>query len=277
MSKRQEKDRAKKQRRWEAQNKNINDFKVVAPHMKRLLRAWGCDLPFYDFLDSYAEKFQQLGNEALAKHRSLRAINEVDDATYRSRDWSKLGYGDLRQARIHIDDKYDGDYGLFEKNANLCGAAAIFHDAEGRLITGVIIRQTVKGWLEHREFKYVTKNVALLHEIGHVHDIENGINFHVEGDDVRVDIIEAEVFANLFALEKLAEAHLRQSYVMMVDALQKHTKKPGFISEVCKLVLERLPQRQLVDWQDVRANHKFTEADLAILGKDGYEAIQRMS
>jgi hypothetical protein len=273
MSKKKDKERAKQQRRWEAENKSIGEFRAAAPEMKRRLRGWGCDLPFYDFLDSYTEKFEQIAKAALKAHPSLRDVHEVDDPIFRSKNWAKLGYGNWQQVQVHFDDKYENDYGGVVTDENLCGCASIFHDEKGGLRTGIMIRRTVKNWMEHREYKYITKIVALLHELGHVHDIENSINFKINGDKAEVDIIEAEVFANVFALDRLAEQHLRMCYRTFLDAVRRHSKKAGYIGEVCQEVLERHAERDLVDWHDVRDRHASSEADLGTLGDVGHKAI----
>lgn len=273
MKKKQEKKRAKQQRRWDAEKKSIDEFRAAAPEMKRRLRRWGCDLPFYDYLDSYAEKFEQIAKGALKTYPSLRDVHEVDDPTFRSKNWAKLGYGDWRQVQVHFDDKYENDYGGAVTDENLCGCASIFYDEHASLRTGIMIRRTVKNWMEHREYKYVTKIVALLHELGHVHDIENRINFKINGDKAEVDIIEAEVFANVFALDRLAEQYLRVSYRTFLDAMRRHSKKTGYIGEVCQKVLERHPERDLVEWQDVRDRHASSETDLGILGDVSHKGI----
>lgn len=275
MKKQREKERASRQRRWDSQNESVKKFHAARPHVKKLLRTWGCNLPFYDYLDSYVEEFEQISKMARQRYPTLRAIHEAEDSTYFSKDWSKNGYGGLKLLPINFDEQYKGDYGLSRNDANLCGCTAIFHDVEGRLSTGIMIRQAVKGLL-HQELKYGTKIVALLHEIGHVHDIENGINFCIEGDAINADIIEAEVFANLYALEKLAERQLRQSYLLTVDAIQTHAKETGYLAEVCRRVLDRLPSHNLVDWQESLRSRQLTEADAKVLGRNGVEAIKNM-
>jgi hypothetical protein len=273
MSKRNQKKRSKQQRRWDAEKKSIDEFWAAAPEMKRRLRQWGCDLPFYDYLDSYTEKFEQIAKNALKGHPSLREIHEVDEPTFHAKSWAKLGYGNWRQVQVHYDDKYENDYGKAATDENLCGCASIFYDEEGSLRTGIMIRRTVKNWMEHREYKYITKIVALLHELGHVHDIENQINFKINGDKADVDIIEAEVFANLFALDRLAEQHLRICYRTLLDAFRRHSKKAGYIGEVCQKVLERHTEHDLVDWEDVRRQRAANEPDLGILGDVSHKGI----
>lgn len=273
MSKRNQKERVRQQRQWEAEKKSIEEFWAVAPEMKRRLRRWGCDLAFYDYLDSYTEKFEQIAKDALKTYPSLRKVHEVDEPIFQSKNWAKLGYGNWRQVQVHFEDKYENDYGGAATHENLCGCAAIFYDERGNLRTGIMIRRTVKNWMQHREYKYIAKIVALLHELGHVHDIENSINFKINGDRAEVDIIEAEVFANLFALDRLAEQHLRISYRTLLDAFRQHMKKAGYLGEVCQRVLERHTERDLVDWQDVRERHASSGPDLGILGDVSHKAI----
>ena len=60
MNKKKAKEKAKQKRKWERQDADFKDFRVKAPYVKRYLQSKGCDLPFYDYLDSYEEAFHRI-------------------------------------------------------------------------------------------------------------------------------------------------------------------------------------------------------------------------
>ena len=173
-------ERARKQRQWEQEDKTIKAFRRRAPYIKMILRGRGCALPFHDFLDSYSDEFQRIAAAAKSEHPSLIGIHEVDEHTYAESDknWSEFGCGDLQQIIFDMDRNLP-DYGTGSPTANLCGSMYAFLDSEQNVRSVILIRQAVKGTLRHRELKYVLKLASLLHEIGHVQDLEQGLNFDV--------------------------------------------------------------------------------------------------
>jgi hypothetical protein len=60
MSKDKDKKRRQRQAQWEKEKAQIDDMRRNAPEVKRALRRVGCDLPFYDYLDSYSEEFARI-------------------------------------------------------------------------------------------------------------------------------------------------------------------------------------------------------------------------
>ncbi|ANQ23190.1 hypothetical protein BA893_16080 [Vibrio natriegens] len=54
---------------------------------------------------------------------------------------------------------------------------------------------------DQSEFVSILKTITLLHELGHVHDIQNSINF--DHSSQNVNLIAAEAYADVFALRKL--------------------------------------------------------------------------
>ena len=170
----------------------------------------------------------------------------MDDAVYTKPNWKDLGYGDWSQLFFNTDEEIN-DYGLKDPSANLCGSVTTFRDADQQVHTVILIRKSFKASFVHGELKYSVKIPALLHEIGHVHDIENGINFDLRNKTLKV--IDAEVFANLYALDKLAQRQLRQSYLMLANALREAAGQDGYLGDVGKQVIDSLPDHKLIDWQ----------------------------
>src|SRR4051794_26218781 len=56
----------------------VTDPRRSAPLLKSYLKAKGCDLPFYDYLDSYEEEFQRLVVLAKAEYPSLVRVRLVN-------------------------------------------------------------------------------------------------------------------------------------------------------------------------------------------------------
>jgi hypothetical protein len=248
MAKSKKKSREAKRSQWKRENEQFEEFRLKAPYLKAVLKGRGCILPFYDFLDSYADEFQRIGASAMKSHWSLLGIHEVEHELFAASDqnWPRLGYADLDQIVFDLGDAAPG-YGEKGIDATLAGSMTAFFDANRTVRSVILIRQTVKTRAQHREMKYAFKIASLLHEIGHVHDLEQGLNFDVNSK--RLDVIEAEVFANLFALQQMAKRSLFQSYFLLESALRDAIPIGGYIAEVAKRVFERLPRYELTDWQ----------------------------
>ncbi len=274
MSKNNKKDKERKRRQdeWEKDDKVFKRFREQAPYIKRLLNARGCTLPFYDLLDSYPEEFQRIAKDAKEKYSSLVGVYEVDDTIYYGHDYSCVGCGEYQKITFTANNDNIEDYGKVCDDANLNGTTTAFLDSEQRVRTVILIRKTVKNFREHKEGKYVPKIASLCHEIGHVHDIQNGINFKVMCK--QVDIIEAEVFAHLFALETMAKRQLRQSFLVLENGLRKVLGAKGYLGEVARKVIDRLPEHRLVEWQAIMPT-TYTKADLSILDSRGVEVMKK--
>jgi hypothetical protein len=264
--------RAKKKKQWEQEDKTIKNFWAKAPYIKAILQRRGCILPFYDHLDSYADEFRRIADAAQAEYPSLLGVHEVDDAIFsdNEKNWPKLGYGDLQRIVFGIEDGVS-DYDTVSADANLRGSMSAFLDPDGNLRSVILIQQSVKASVRHREYKYAMKIASLFHEIGHVQDLERGLNFDVP--ERRLQIVEAEVFAHLFALEQMAQRNLAESLDILVRGLRDAIPQGGYLSEVAKTVLERSPTYQLVKWQKV-ISARLTPDEEAMLGPKGIEAIR---
>lgn len=172
INKKKEQERAKKQWQWQREHKAIKDSQRKGSDIKRSLRARGCMLPFYDFLDSYSDEFQRIVAAAKAQYPSLLGVHEVDDATfYNSHEsGSELGYANLQHVSFDTDEDVP-DYGAEDLTANMCGSMSAFYDADKKIRSVILIHQSVKTSLQHRDLKYVLKVASLVHEIGHVRDL----------------------------------------------------------------------------------------------------------
>jgi hypothetical protein len=99
-----------------------------------------------------------------------------------------------------------------------------FKDEQGNLRTIIFIRKSI-GSQSNPLVKYALKIVALLHEIGHVKDWEQGINFNAEEN--KRSIIDVEVFAHKYALNALLEGDYKESLKMYLNGLENLLKTDG--------------------------------------------------
>ena len=89
---------------------------------------------------------------------------------------------------------------------------------------------------------------ALLHEIGHAWDAENRLN--IDPTTGRFGVVKSELFAHCYALDRLAERCLAQTYNMYIEAMKRQSFLGGFESEIASEVLKEHAIRSLVKWQD---------------------------
>lgn len=251
---------------WRKEEKLLQECKRRAPYIKKLMRNRGCDLPFYDLLDSYPEEFRRIVEWAKLEYPSLLSVLEVEDTVFaRPQDhWDELGCGKLTQ--VFFGDNNLADYESGVTKARYAGVMAGLHDENKNLRTIVLIRRSVKGIYYHRELKYILKIVSLCHELGHVHDAERGINLKVGCGPV--DLIEAEVFANLFALDLLAKRGLRSSFNVLANNFKSGVSQPGSFGEISKAVVAKMPVCSLPDWNTF-SHGTLTEEEAELLGPKG--------
>lgn len=240
-----------KDRQWENENRSLQTARRKARHIKATLRRSGFSLPFYDYLDSYEEEFHRIAEWAKAEYPSLLKVHEVEDHIFeRPEDHlAPLGYGHLKQIFFNIDNNLS-EYGQQSADANISGVMIAFHDWSGAVRSVILLKKSIKTSVQLRELKYAFKIPALCHEIGHVRDLEQGVNFDLKTPTM--DVLGAEVFAHLCAFEIMAKRSLRQSFNVLLDALKDAApKEDGYLSKVAALVLERMPEYTLPDWQEV--------------------------
>jgi hypothetical protein len=238
-------------------------------YLKRILRQRGIDLPFYDYYDSYVEEFKKTAALAMQQFGSLLGIVEVEDGDYFGTDRSKFAPG-MRRIFWNSDDEPTGYGTSGGDKSNINGFTNAFENEEGQVKTLVVIRRAIPNCQPHREFKYGLKLIALLHELGHVYDMERQINFN--HDMRKFDLIEAEVFAHLYSLRRMAERNYYHGFNMLVESLQKAVTGTDYLGEVAKLTLERMPKYKLVNINDIELGH-FTPAELLALGPDGRQVL----
>lgn len=250
MAKKTDKERRKQQEQaqWERENKQLREIRSNVLEKKAALKAKGCFLPFYDFLDSYEDEFKKVVAWARTEFRSLHDVFELlpDEM---DNDWKRLGLpGDWQQIFFKCDDEHAASYNDDDPNANLRGGAVGFLDFNNNLHTIIQVIKNPQFGKKHKEHKYAFKIPILFHEVGHVKDYEEKINFNHETKTA--DLIEAEVFAHLFALK---ECYQRAYYISgdsWLASLMKHKDHTDYRGEVVRRVIERFEKPAFMPWLD---------------------------
>jgi len=240
----------RKQRQWEKESAEIVARWRRAPHVKAALREKGCVLPFYDTLDSYETEFKRLVTWAKTEFRSLHAVFEASPAELEDEgDWVQIGLpADWVQVRFQCDDELASSYSVRDTTANLRGATTGFHDADGGFHTIIQVVKKLECQWQHKEYKYALKLPVLLHEIGHCKDFEEKINF--DRDSRKAEILEGEVYANLFALNQCFRRAYYMSGGMFLDSLTAYKDATDYRGEVVRRVLERFEKPTYREWMD---------------------------
>jgi hypothetical protein len=236
--KRKNRKREAKKSRHEKLLKHLSACRQIAPQIKQYLIQHGHGQKFYDFLDSYEDAFEQEVGRAKQECPTLLGIHELDDADYYGQEphgvAAKLGYSGLTPIFFMTGDD-EKQYLDHYKKADISGNTIAFKDEGGNLRTLILIRKSAGGRSNLRN-KYALKIVALLHEIGHVKDREEGINFKV--DNNKISIVDAEVFAHEYALHALLEGDYRESLKSYLAAFEKLRTSVGLDKIIALRLLE---------------------------------------
>src|SRR5947209_7462437 len=116
-----------------------------ARERKRKVKAAGCNLPFYDGLDTYREEFSAIVRDAMTHHPSLVQVCEVNEAIFAEPNFDKLGCADVRQVFFRDEDGAVSDYAAIDPTATIRGSAYAFLDEKHNLRTLVLIPYEVPG------------------------------------------------------------------------------------------------------------------------------------
>lgn len=177
----------------------------------------------------------------------LLEIHEVSLAKLEETNWDELGYGHLSQVFFSISDGL-ADYGTSERETNTRGNATFFEAEYGEQHAVILLPTRVPGSNDARDLQFALKVGALVHEIGHVVDAEQSLNIRIK--ERQFDVIDAEIFANVYALNYLAEQTMGQSYNMLFEAIEKVNEQEGYMREVGRGVLAVHPRAAIPNWND---------------------------
>jgi hypothetical protein len=239
-----------KQEQWEREKAAIEDRREFGPQMKAALQAKGCILPFYDGLDLAEDEFRKLVAWAKAVFPSLHEVYEVNSVDFNLPSNSeRLGLpGDWSQIFFSCNDERSSSYAIREPQANLRGATTAFEDPAGGLHTVIEVIKNPSGATLHKENKYILKLPTLLHEIGHAKDHHEGINFNREKRTA--NLVEAEVFAHLFALNECFSRAYYLSGEFYLKALEDHKDVADHRGLVIPRVLAAFRKPSYRKWTD---------------------------
>jgi hypothetical protein len=252
---RKEREKSVRRREYGDFLQQIASFRNRSVQIKQFLVQRGLGQKFYDYLDSYADAFQREVTHAKQEYPTLLDVHELDEADYYTQDVqhviARLGYTGLKQLFVRADD-LDEEYLASDRRSNISGYTVAFRNEQDDLRTIIFIRRSTGGG-SNVLVKYALKIVALLHEIGHVKDWEQGINFGAN-EDIR-SIADAEVFAHEYALGALLEGDYRESLKMYLDALEKLSITSGLQKDIAIRLMESEVFRRCKDgvkltWRD---------------------------
>ena len=262
---------SRKSEAYQAETDQYRRFQKAGPYMKQILRSRGADFGFCEYIDSYEVEFKKTAELAVQQHPSLLGVHEIDEDTYHREhpDWNELGYGHLDYHTFSVEG-FD-DYGRNADSSNICGSMSMFFDADRTVRSVVLIRRRVPKGPASRDGKYAFKLMALLHELGHVEDLEAKVNIDLESD--KFDLIEAEVFANLHCLRQLAERSAPNLFDQFLSGMKNGLAAGGFMRTVASEVLERVSEYDIRSWHDTFAEHPISDAERALIGPVGQQAI----
>lgn len=240
--------RQKRQSRNRHEQRMFAQNRQLAPKVKTALRALGVDLPFYEFLDSYESLFHEMAEEAKSRFESLVGIHEVERHVFEDTDWRIFNLNPIRHVQFVLDDHFEGYGKKGATEANITGSAAFFLSDDGNFTSIVLMPRKPRGEIKHPDTQYAFKIATLAHELGHISDAEQRLN--IDPLAPRFDLVAAEAFANCYALEALATRALRQSYIMLYDAITAQSLTDGYVGDIARQVLAEHERREIPDWQE---------------------------
>ena len=238
-----------KDKQWEAENARIHNARKRAQTVKQALRRAGCRLPFYELLDSYNEAFQTLLQGAKREFPSLYEVYEVD--AQEMKDFSSLGLpASWTHIRFPCEDQLAGSYTADDPSANLYGCTTWFQSPTGEIRSIIRLPRKPACGFVHSEFRRGWNLPVLLHEVGHVKDSE--IRQNIDPTTARADVIEAEVFANVYCLTECYRRAYFSGGETVFNALAKHaTEDPSdYRTEVARRVVSQFQRPQFKRWTD---------------------------
>ncbi len=219
--------------------------------MKTALRRSGQNLPFYESIDSYQKEFQRTTASALRECKSLLSIDQVSDEEYQL--FSSLivrRYPALKPTMSNLPEEQIG-YGEFDREASLAGLTAIFIDPQGNFKTAIAIRKvlpSIRSLDSDVDLEFGCKLASLYHELAHVHDLENGINFNADG--TVSDVRKIEIFAHCKTLERLDSMCMGALYDYYYSAIEKYRDLSDYRGEIAREVLSNHPKRLVKTWRN---------------------------
>jgi hypothetical protein len=203
-----------------------------------------------EFCGPYVPEYIRVCDEAKRTHPSLLAIVECDDAEFFEMDSAAriqhFGFAEFRLVIFEATGQIDFDSDPSTKDgrlnailrrpdgAGLAGSMEVVTDGVSQRRTIVFMRRLTGTADGEPEVAHALKLTALLHEIGHITDFEQGLHFR----DSTIDVVASEVFAHKYACNEM----IRRKYLMplgyYLDSLRKMAESESeYIKHAAKQVI----------------------------------------
>ncbi|WP_444898852.1 hypothetical protein ACJJIX_12795 [Microbulbifer sp. VAAC004] len=140
------------------------------------------------------------------------------------------------------DNTIAADYGT----SSFVAGATTFYRLDNQIKSAVFILPSIEGNALQEALRYI----ALLHELGHVSDFENGKNIHFDGE--KVDVVKAEGYAEVFALKHLDRNKTdkidKLTKSIFAEALLKRKDKNKMYEDIHKEITKYFREKRLRKW-----------------------------
>jgi hypothetical protein len=252
-SKGKQRQQTARQKEWEEQNQHLLALRDQAPRLKAEARAKGYQSRYFELLDSYEAIFHELVAEARTRFPSLACVVEVRREQFKRVDFTRHGLPpNCRHIFFTVHNEGAATYGKEEDEAgavNIAGFTQAHLDPVGRLHTVVVPPKDIECGSPLRDMQYGYKLVALLHELGHVEDLERQINFSLLTETA--DITAAEVYANRYALAEANRVGLFMVADTLSGALAKYRGRSDYRAAVAERVLDTYQPPAVAKWDEL--------------------------
>ena len=194
--------------------------------------------------DLLREKIETLKQEKLGLKRAK--IFEADFSLLMSSSEERFDKFNIEHDEIISSNVKEGtispDYGDSEG----VGGKTTFYSLNGEIHSAVFMPECDRN----ESAELIKQYIVLLHELGHVSDMENGINFGHPDDEVNA--IKAEGYAEVFALKHLDRNKSDLVDVMVkglyANALLERAKTNDFYKKVHLEITKYFREKRLKGW-----------------------------
>lgn len=242
----------KRRRQLDAAKSRRDNFETekIKETLRKGLANVGCDLPFYEGLDSFKIEFEKHLTKGSKLFPNLEETYIVSESQYDDETWNP--HVDPTWTLVLFEGlKGDGSYGKAsssESKGNLRGYCSFYSSCEKRISAVIVLANQIKVDDDSLDIEsgYARMLTALLHEYGHLNDAEKKIN--IDPETLRFDLVAAEAYANCYALDRLADLSMYLAYQMLLEALEEASGLPGDVGDIGRLVVKNHVPRTIKRW-----------------------------
>jgi len=191
-----------------------------------------------EFLGPFVDEYRRVCEKAMRQHGSLIGIFDCPDEVFYDLDTNgrlaHFDFGQFQEVLLNVVDSLDFDAdpttrdGTINKHrprpvgTSITGCTSVVSDGSSRRIV-VFMRDATGGSEGDPEVKAALKLTALFHELGHVTDIEQGVNYR----ETQLELVPAEAFAHRHACRELIAGRYRLPLGYYLDAVEQMTESPS--------------------------------------------------